>query len=178
MKSRLQLVSVAALAMVSAFASASPFIAVSAGTYNTFLGPAYYTTSESIISGLAAPLPVPTSLDFNAPYIDAGNHPLGVTGGVATYKNGTDELKLSFSGGPFSFSSFTSSISGTWSFLSSTGAYSVITGGTGTWSASYSRVSTFSQTTFVGDFEAVPEPASIAVVATGLVGLATRRRRK
>ena len=172
---RFQLATIAALAMTSAFASASPFIVISSGTFNTDFKPVYYTTSETVVAGVSS-FPLPSSLSFYAPYTDATVE--SVTGGIATYKLGSDELKLSFDGGPFSRTASTSSISGTWSFLSGTGVYAGVASGTGTWSASYSTTGTFAQTTFVGDLGAVPEPASLAAVATGLVGLATRRRRK
>jgi hypothetical protein len=156
-------------------ANAQSFYAASLGTYDNSFGP-YYTTSEAVISELD-PWANPTTLDFYAVYGGAG-----ISSGTATYDDGMgNTLVLDITGGPFSIatSSLTSSVAGNWTFLSGTGAYASIASGVGTWSASYSAsLGALSQTTFVGDFEPVPEPASMAALALGIGALVARRRRK
>lgn len=167
---------VLALASIAALSSANPFVSVSTGTF-ALSGPSY-TTSENVISGTFAPLPAPTTMNFLGVYLGNG---IGA-GSTATFTSGADQLVLSVLGGPFTISGITSSISGSWSFLSGTGAYAGIASGNGTWSGSYlafpGTTLNFSTTSFVGDLVPVPEPASMAAMVMGLGMLASRRRRK
>lgn len=153
-------------------ANAVSFYVASQGTYNNSFG-TYYTTSERVIAELD-PFANPTTLAFNATY---GG--VGISNGTAVYDDGAgNTLTLGFAGGPFTVGTFTSSVAGSWSFVSGTGAYSSIGSGSGTWSASYhASLNSLSQTTFVGDFEAVPEPASMAALGLGAAALLRRRRK-
>ncbi len=164
--------------MLASFGSASTFVAVSLGTYNNSFG-SYYTTAENVLSSVTAPYAALNTLDFTAIYGGSGV----TTGSLAVYKNAanTDTLTLAFVGGPFTVSGFntTSSISGSWNFVSGTGSYASVASGSGTWSASYNALAgSLAQTTFVGDLNPVPEPASMAILAVGALGMARRRRNR
>lgn len=180
MKLGVRIAGLTAFASVAAFSAANPFVSVSTGTFNTS-SVTQYTTAENVISGSFAPLPAPTTMDFLGIYLATPANGI-TTGSTATFKNGADQLVFSVVGGPFTFSGITSSISGSWSFLSGTGAYAGIASGSGTWSASYislpNGLPNFSTTSFVGDLLPVPEPASMAALVMGLGMVAARRRRK
>ncbi len=180
MKLGVRIAGLTAFASVAAFSAANPFVSVSTGTY-TLTSATQYTTAESVISGNFAPLPAPSTMDFLGIYLATPSNGI-TTGSTATFKNGADQLVFSVLGGPFTLTGITSSISGSWSFLSGTGAYAAVSAGSGTWSASYISLpgtnTNFSTTSFVGDLTVVPEPASMAALVMGLGMVAARRRRK
>ncbi len=72
------------------------------------------------------------------------------------------------------------SIDGLWTYTGGTGTYANLPGGSGTFAQSLliNHTPAISFFTFTGDLAPVPEPASMAILATGLLGIAAKRRKK
>ncbi len=143
---------------------------VSAGTYSFDPNPDLYHQNETVLFSHIVPLPNPTTLDLLGTFSTSTS--------VATYSNGVDSFTLDFVFTNTTFAGGAKTDQGTWTWVGGTAAYATVTGGTGTYSATYNAADgNFSSTTIAGNLDAVPEPASMAVVGIGLLGLARRRRK-
>jgi hypothetical protein len=164
------MVKLAAIALVSslvALSNAVVFSVVSVGQF-TLVGGGY-TTAENVISQVT-PSPLNT-LAFTATYVGAGAN------GNMVYTGGAGTVTLAFTApGPFVFQGNTSSLNGSWTYTSGTGAYASYTGGSGTFAAVYNTSGNYASTTLSGDLNPVPEPATLAVLGLGVLALRRRVR--
>lgn len=151
-------------------AQATVFISLSNGSVS-FSGP-NYTTSEVVMFSSIPSLTLGSTMTFTAPFSNGST-------GTATFTNGGSSMVLDVTLGSFSNSvPGTSSVAGTWVYddSASTGVFHGFSG-SGTFGQSLiSSANSFAATSFVGDVAAVPEPVSIALLATGVVGLLRRRK--
>jgi len=118
------------------------------------VAPVFVTNDTSVVNA-APPTPGVGLLDDGA-------------GNSITYSITFDSASGNFNG---------VSASGTWNYVAGTGFYAGLVGG-GTITENYDGSSGLSLGTVVGDLRAVPEPASMAAMGLGIVGLIARRRRK
>jgi hypothetical protein len=157
------------LCAMAAASQAIVFSALSVGTYNNPGGT--YTTSETVVSQIT-PSAVAT-MAFSGTYVGAG------AAGTIIYTGAGGTITLAFATpGPFNLAGNTSSIDGTWTYQSGTGAYAGYTGGAGTFGAVYNTTGAYASTTLTGDLTPVPEPASMAVLGIGALAAISRRRRR
>lgn len=100
--------------------------------------------------------------------------------GTAVWSGGPDSLTVAFASAPVqSGSGFTASYAGTWTYTSGTGQYAGLTGG-GSWAVVFNSASNlYSNHSFSGELNAVPEPASMTLfaIAGGAAVLRRIRRR-
>jgi len=105
----------------------------------------------------------------------------GTGTGSGIYTNGVDSLSFDFAFSPVpSLNVPSQSVSGNanWVLTGATGAFSTFTLGSGTLSATYSpKIRKTALTSFSGQIQSVPEPASMAAVGIGLAGLLRRRKK-
>ena len=162
----------AAVALVSssvALSQAVVFSVVSVGQYTNTSGG--YTTAENVVAQ-TTPSALNT-LAFTGTYVGSGAN------GTLAYTGSGGTVTLTFTApGPFQVAGNTSSLNGTWTYTSGTGAYAGYVGGSGTFAAVYNSTGTYASTTVTGDLEPVPEPATMAVLGLGVVALGRRLRRR
>lgn len=98
--------------------------------------------------------------------------------GTATYMNADDsqELVYDFTISGVAINNPFESAAGTWSYVSGKGDYANFATGLGTNTININTTDTSSLWTTKGELVPVPEPASIAVIGVGLLGLLRRRR--
>ncbi len=165
-----KLLIISALGVVAVSAQADVFNLVGVGTYT--LGSGGYTTTENIVAQMT-PFTLDT-LNFAGTY--SGNGAVGTM--VFTGTGGS--VTLSFTSGDFQYDSSgnASGLAGAWTFVSGTGSYSSYTTGSGTFGATYNAASNnYSSTTLSGNIQAVPEPATLAVLGLGALALRRRKRK-
>jgi hypothetical protein len=145
---------------------------VSAGTY-AITGADTYTQDEKVLVSDTAPLPALTSMHLDGVY-STGMQTATYTGGGSTLVLDLVFINTVSNGGA-------KTDQGTWSYVTGTGGYApgtAITGGTGTYSITYNPADgQFASTTIAGNLDAVPEPASVAALGVGALGLLRRRRK-
>jgi hypothetical protein len=159
---------IALLSAVAVISQATIFNVVSVGTFT--LTTNGYTTSENVVfqNTPSALSTMSFSALYNGPGID----------GTITYSGGGGNITLAItSPGPFNGGGSGSSIAGSWTYTSGTGAYSGYSAGAGTWGATYDSVGNYASTTLSGNLTPVPEPATMAVLGIGALALIRRRRR-
>ncbi|HTQ10290.1 MAG TPA: PEP-CTERM sorting domain-containing protein [Fimbriimonadaceae bacterium] len=66
---------------------------------------------------------------------------------------------------------------GIWNYTGGTGAYAGLTGA-GTFAFNIDTSSSVSNSSFIGDLEPVPEPASMIALGLGIAGFVAKRRRR
>lgn len=100
--------------------------------------------------------------------------------GTASYSNGSlsEVLNVNLAVTSIVKDGAARSLAGTWTYTSGVGTYNAQKG-SGTWAATLNpTLGQLDLTTFTGSLQAVPEPASMAVIGIGAMALAARRRRK
>jgi hypothetical protein len=157
-----------ALAVVS---QATIFDVISVGTWANISNG--YTTAESVVfQNTPSAL---STMAYSAQYVNGGVN--GVNGTI-TYTGGSGTITLAItSTGPFNMGGNSTSIAGSWTYTSGTGAYAGYSSGAGTWGATYSGEGNYASTTLSGNLTPVPEPATLAVLGIGGLAMIRRRRR-
>ena len=159
----------AAVAALSAASQAITLSLVSVGTFDDS-NPALLTQDEAVVVSHIGTLPALSTLHAESTF-----SPFTTTA-VYTSTSGTLTFDLVYDNtevGGFGISTD----SGLWTVLGGTGSYAGYAG-SGSYSINYNAPdNNFSQTTLIGDIEAVPEPASIAVLSLGALGLLRRRKK-
>lgn len=151
---------------------------VSHGTYSVAANS--YSTNELVLFSVGVPVPYLN----NVVQVANSASPTG----TATFTAGSETLVLDLTVIPGStppsptgypdFSQPTTSVNGTWvtdSGLTS-GVLSSTVHASGNWSASFNSQGQVVLSSFIGQTNPVPEPATMAVVGMGLAALARRRK--
>lgn len=98
------------------------------------------------------------------------------TTGVGTAKFDVSSLVLDLQLSSLVAKNGTVSANGSWKYVSGTGTYSNQKG-SGTFGLTYTPGINLQQSTFTGSLQAVPEPASLAVLGLGAMALVRKRRK-
>ena len=166
----IRLMSLACLVVAAASAHAFNIAVQSLGTV-TSAELSVFTESVTFQS-TSVPLPVFTDVNY---WIVNVAPPAS---GMATLSNGSgDSIDLDLTLQAVTDSVSTVSGVGNWAYVSGTGAYANLAG-SGTFAYSIDVPSAGSFSSFVGKLNAVPEPASLALIGMGVTALAVRRARK
>jgi len=173
MKSVAKLASTGLLIAAAVAANALQIDLASHGNY-VINGDGTFTSNETVIfQQTDLIVPMLTSMSYTAD---------GTTlVGAGSFTNGTDSLDFSFTFTPDvptdPFSS-TQTAHAIWTYTGGTGAFANMQG-SGVMASNYDApLNQSSLSVFSGRLEAVPEPASMAVLGLGLVGVLRSRRRK
>lgn len=167
------------LTVAAAAANAAPFVFdfSSLGTFTRAAG--FYTVNDTVLPGAGADFStLPVAL-VNYTNLDA---PATVGSGVITLVDAST-IDFSFSGSIIPNGTSSNALNGlVVNFTNGTGSLAAYVG-TGSisntlrWSPSSGGNVGTSRTTFYAELDAVPEPASMAAIAVGLVALARKRRK-
>lgn len=174
----IRILAIGAAIVTAVSAQAFSISVVSAGTYS--INGTGYTTSENVVyQATSNSAPNFDFMNMNATYNNASNPGLGMTGTSAfTQTSAMNSMVVNLVSDSFivDTNANTSTVKGSWTYVSGTGAYAGLAG-SGNFSASYNgNLHSGSFTSFVGSLQAAPEPTSIAAVALGLAGLLLRKR--
>ena len=164
-----RLLHLSALIGVAASAHAFTLDLFSHGHYLTAPGIAS-ATDTVLFQDSSIPTPSLTSLNYSfstgGPYV-----------GTGMYTNGVDSLLFSISFSSGLTPSPTTLVDGTWSYTGGTGAFAGLSG-SGVISSIFKTSGTSTLTTFSGDLEPLPEPASLAAIGIGAMGLLRLKKRR
>jgi hypothetical protein len=144
---------------------------VSVGSYTEDpMNPDHLTQDESVLFSSLGGFPVPGS----TLHIDGMLNPYAFT---ATYSSANGDLVLDFVYDTTVVGGIgVSTDSGTWSYVSGTGAFAGMMG-MGSYSINYNALANnYASTSIVGDIDAVPEPASMAALGVGAIAFMRRRK--
>ena len=164
------------LVALGAALAAQAFSVSSVGTFALDADPNLFTQDETVFVSRIGSTPALSSLPaLTSLHVSGVYDPFTTT---AVYSSGSGTLTIDLAyvqtvvGGIG-----VSTDSGLWTILSGTGSYTNLVGG-GSYSINYNaNDDNFSQTTLVGDVQAVPEPASIAALSVGALALLRRRKK-
>lgn len=162
------------LVAVAASAQAFSIDLQSHGTYVSASSP-FFSTTETVVFQDTNPgvYPMLTNLYFEIPIATSSPEPAD-----GYFTNGPDSFKFNASVESISTFGSTESAAGTWTFYSGAGAFSNIVSGGGTFSLSIDPgTGNKAYSAFVGELTPVPEPATFAPLAIGVVGLLIRRKK-
>lgn len=164
---RVKTLLIASLLVAACAGQAITFQYVSVGTYT-----GGYTSTESAVFQ-NDPMSVPF---FTANGVVNNPGPSQFLTATAVFSDGgANSMTVNYSTSPVVFQGNSASYAGTWNYVSGTGAYANMSGG-GTMTAIFDT--DFNSThSFFGDLQAVPEPASMAVLGLGVAALLRRRRK-
>lgn len=165
-----RLLAIAALATLAVSANAFTIAVQSKGTFTA--AELVEFTETTTFQWTSVPLPILTDIHY---WLVNTGVP---TGGQAAFTNvGGDELDLDLTLQAVTTSGPTISGAGVWTYFGGTGAYADLAG-TGTFAFSLDIPSRSSFSSFIGNLNAVPEPASLALLSVGVAALVGRRLKK
>ncbi len=169
----------AGLLACAAFSSAYSFTALEQGSYSlTATGFDSLFNITSIFSS-DSPLPTAGELVLTESTISIGT-PAPITGTLSlTGPSSGDSLMFTFTGTAVTNTDFSQSISALLTETSTTGAFNVLSSFTGNLAAQlFIAAGSREQTGIISvSAQAVPEPASLAVIGLGTLGIFARKRR-